>query len=333
MGFTKPQYTQVPNELLDIYMRDMGEAELRVVLVAVRKTLGYHKQHDAISLTQFEKYTGMSRRSVINGIEQAVKRGLLKEVDADGYRGVKSYELIFNDDDQSTTLTSEDSIPVSDTTSELSTLDLVNVVHTQKKIDKRNTDKRALTEKNANGTHEMTSQNIAQNDTSAKRKRDPQYDAIAEVFETSLSGKIVNLQGQLFHSKKVRGEWESMKIHPPMSIDELREWARWEKKNMRRYADGQERMPATPEVIARHIEDWRKLRNPSPEPKYAFEPDWTKQRPETPSAPQPWNPMYDKNDPKTWVKKPDFWGQPYKYVLVEDEQQAAPDVDVSSIPF
>jgi hypothetical protein len=195
------------------------------------------------------------------------------------------------------------------------------------------TDKRALTEKNVNGTHEMTSQNIAQNDTSTKRKRDPQYDAIAEVFETSLSGKIVNLQGQLFHSRKVRGEWESMKIHPPMSIDELREWARWEKKNMRRYADGQERMPATPEVIARHIEDWRKLRNPSPEPKYAFEPDWTKQRPETPEDPQPWNPMYDKNDPKTWVKKPDFWGQPYKYVLVEDEQQAAPDVDVSSIPF
>lgn len=195
--------------------------------------------------------------------------------------------------------------------------------------------KRALPEKNGNGTHlEVTEQHIAQSDTPApKRKRDPQYDAIAEVFDTDVSGKIVNLQGQLFHSKKVRGEWESMKIHPPMSIDELREWARWEKKNMRRYADGQERMPATPEVIARHIEDWRKLRNPSPEPKYAFEPDWTKQRPETPEDPQPWNPMYDKNDPKTWVKKPDFWGQPYKYVLVEDDAPAPEPVDVSSIPF
>ena len=105
IGFTEPNYTQTPNELFDVLMADMGEAELRVVLVAIRKTLGWHKQRDAISLSQFEKMSGLSHQGAIDGIAAATKRGLLREVGT-GKRGVKIYELVISVD-ESTTLTSQ----------------------------------------------------------------------------------------------------------------------------------------------------------------------------------------------------------------------------------
>ena len=76
-GYDEPNYTQTPNALFDDHLRDMGDAELRVVLCAIRKTFGYHKQEDGISLTQFQRMTGLSRQGVIDGIDAATQRGLL----------------------------------------------------------------------------------------------------------------------------------------------------------------------------------------------------------------------------------------------------------------
>lgn len=65
-------FTRVPNLLLDQAMAHMGNAELRVVLAVMRKTIGWNKQRDRISLTQFEEMTGLARQHVIRGIRDAV---------------------------------------------------------------------------------------------------------------------------------------------------------------------------------------------------------------------------------------------------------------------
>ena len=104
-GFSSPNHTQTPNDLFDILMAEMGDAELRVVLVAIRQTLGFYKRYEAISFSKFQAMTGLSRQGVANGLSAAIARGLLREVGV-GKRGLKSYELVINVD-QSTTLTSE----------------------------------------------------------------------------------------------------------------------------------------------------------------------------------------------------------------------------------
>ncbi len=140
----EPNYTQVPNLLFE-HMAEMTEAELRCMLAIVRKIIGYHKDGpEALSYSQLEKLTGMSRQGVIQGIEKAIMRGWLK-VAGQGKRGVKLYTLNFGD--QSTKLTSEgkkkrtqkpvnkvDQSTSLTSTSQLSGLDLVNEVDTQKKV-------------------------------------------------------------------------------------------------------------------------------------------------------------------------------------------------------
>lgn len=112
--FERPNYTQVPNLLFDELMKEMGEAELRVTLCLVRKIVGYHKiRPEAVSLSQIQRMTGLSRVSAVNGLEQAMERGLIKRA-GNGKRGVSLFQLVHPDDDQLTTFTrtSKASIPV-----------------------------------------------------------------------------------------------------------------------------------------------------------------------------------------------------------------------------
>lgn len=97
MGYDKPNYTQIPNLLLDVHMKEMGEAELKVCLAIARQTFGWHKQRDRISLTQLMELTGMSRQGVLNGIGEALKRGvILREESGQSF----FYSLLVNEVDQ-----------------------------------------------------------------------------------------------------------------------------------------------------------------------------------------------------------------------------------------
>lgn len=97
MSYQKPTHTQTPNLLFDEHMKDMSEAELKVCLVAIRKTFGWHKDKDRISLSQFQKLTGLSRQGVIDGIRAAMNRGVLgREESGKSY----AYFLVVKEDDQ-----------------------------------------------------------------------------------------------------------------------------------------------------------------------------------------------------------------------------------------
>lgn len=132
-GYPEPGYTQTPNLLFDEHMRDMSEVELKVVLCAIRKTLGWHKQLEPISLTQFQHLTGLSRKGVLLGIERAIERGVLQPV-GNGLRGAVIYQLcLFK-------VTGEQNTPVENnqaksytSTGEEFTPELVYKIDTQKK--------------------------------------------------------------------------------------------------------------------------------------------------------------------------------------------------------
>ena len=60
-GFDEPNYTQIPDVFFDEVMCELTEAELRVALYIMRRTFGFKKRADTISLSQF--LTGIRTRA------------------------------------------------------------------------------------------------------------------------------------------------------------------------------------------------------------------------------------------------------------------------------
>lgn len=75
-------YTRIANELLEELLKykfpqhSMGNP-LKICLFVIRKTYGYNKKKDRISLTQFEKAINASRPTVVHWLDYLVKAGLL----------------------------------------------------------------------------------------------------------------------------------------------------------------------------------------------------------------------------------------------------------------
>src|SRR5687768_8858897 len=65
-----PNFTPVPNVVLDKLMPGLSKAALKVLLAVARKTYGFHKGSDAISLSQLQKLTGLGRAGVVRGIAE-----------------------------------------------------------------------------------------------------------------------------------------------------------------------------------------------------------------------------------------------------------------------
>jgi hypothetical protein len=82
-GFVSPNYTQTPNDLFEM-IPFMGCAEMKVTLVAIRQTFGYHRERARLSLTRMEELTGLSRQGVIDGADAAEKRGTLTRIQDGG---------------------------------------------------------------------------------------------------------------------------------------------------------------------------------------------------------------------------------------------------------
>ena len=74
-------FTAIAHELLERFsMPGMNGSELRVVLFITRKTYGYQKKSDRISLTQFQKATDMNRSQAVSTIKSLLeKKIILKE--------------------------------------------------------------------------------------------------------------------------------------------------------------------------------------------------------------------------------------------------------------
>jgi len=84
--------TPVPNVLFDTYLKELKSAELKVLLVIIRQTLGWadsraalgRKERDWISGGQLQAITGSSRRAISYAIEVLVEKKLIEVLDEAG---------------------------------------------------------------------------------------------------------------------------------------------------------------------------------------------------------------------------------------------------------
>lgn len=79
------QTTQVPNIIFDQYLPTLSIAELKVLLIVIRQTLGWHdkktgkrKARDRISSYQFRQKTGLSRRVISKAIQSLLEKQIIE---------------------------------------------------------------------------------------------------------------------------------------------------------------------------------------------------------------------------------------------------------------
>jgi hypothetical protein len=88
-GYTKPNYTPVPDELFDEQLPDLSGAELKVLLYIIRRTFGFKKERDNISLNQLlhgittkedvvlDRGTGLSKKTLLETIKNLIEKNLI----------------------------------------------------------------------------------------------------------------------------------------------------------------------------------------------------------------------------------------------------------------
>ena len=102
-GILVPSAFQVPNEVIDDgWLKELGGAEVKVLLYIIRKTFGFNKiAGDQIPLSQIIAGTGLSRQSALSSIAVLEACELIRVVrgqSADGTKHVNFYKLITRHD-------------------------------------------------------------------------------------------------------------------------------------------------------------------------------------------------------------------------------------------
>lgn len=99
MRIPPPNYTQTPNDLFDHWLPLLSESELKVLLVIMRKTFGWHKVRDRISNSQLAKFTGMLEETVIKAAKSLHSKGVITR-NVIGTIGKQEtyYELVIQED-------------------------------------------------------------------------------------------------------------------------------------------------------------------------------------------------------------------------------------------
>jgi phage replication O-like protein O len=107
-GFQFPNTTQIPNEVFDTLMSRLSGGELKVLLYICRRTFGFRKDSDSISLTQIahgittkagrvlDQGTGLSKRQVQRALRVLETHKVIlveRKVDATGLHEVNTYRL------------------------------------------------------------------------------------------------------------------------------------------------------------------------------------------------------------------------------------------------
>lgn len=89
-----PNSFQVANAFVDEAMSKISDASVKIYLIINRKTRGWAKECDALSITQLEELSGKSHPTVVRCTKELVKVGLVKKHAQSVYGNV--YSLIDN---------------------------------------------------------------------------------------------------------------------------------------------------------------------------------------------------------------------------------------------
>jgi DNA-binding MarR family transcriptional regulator len=111
-GFVSANTTQTPDELFDRFLTELSHAELKVLLYIIRRTYGFKKDSDHISLKQIsegiitkegkqlDRGAGVDRRTAMRTVKSLEEKGLItvgREKTDDGYNFVNVYSLRFRE--------------------------------------------------------------------------------------------------------------------------------------------------------------------------------------------------------------------------------------------
>jgi hypothetical protein len=81
-----PNSTMIPNAFFDEVMSQISEKALRNYLLIVRKTTGWGKEWDSISISQFKQLTGIKdERTIRAGLAELIEFNLIKAVQKPGH--------------------------------------------------------------------------------------------------------------------------------------------------------------------------------------------------------------------------------------------------------
>jgi hypothetical protein len=112
-GFKKPNCTLVPDEFFDVVAPNLTEGELRVLLYIIRRTFGFKKDSDAISLRQMvegirtkdgrvlDQGTGLSKPSVVRAVKGLIEKEIIvatRRSSVEKGDEPTTYSLLFQDD-------------------------------------------------------------------------------------------------------------------------------------------------------------------------------------------------------------------------------------------
>ena len=88
-------YTQTPNCILDA-MGSMSKVELKLTILLVRRTYGWHQSEAKLKYEDIQEYTGLvSRTSVRNAIKQVEKRGFFKRTGQSNWIANSTESVLF----------------------------------------------------------------------------------------------------------------------------------------------------------------------------------------------------------------------------------------------
>ncbi len=109
------------------------------------------------------------------------------------------------------------------------------------------------------GKTNITDKRVLQNKESTvgakKRRVDPQFDVIAKVWKTSAGGYVSNMQGMMFGSKSIKGEWLRCRFEPSATIEEVERFGAWALRN----PDNNGKMPTQAATIQRQFYQFRNI--------------------------------------------------------------------------
>jgi len=111
-GFVRPNTTPTPDDLFDIFLTQLTHAELKVLLYIIRRTYGFKKDDDRISLkqiaggimtkkgNQLDKGAGITKRGAIKALQALEEKGLIsvsRTHGPDGNNQINVYRLRFRE--------------------------------------------------------------------------------------------------------------------------------------------------------------------------------------------------------------------------------------------
>ena len=151
-----PNLFQVPNAFVDEVMCQIGDVAAKLYLIICRKTRGWYKEVDSISLSQFQKISGKSRPTITKALAELIQVGLVIECESTVYGN--SFKL----NDECTVgwmlkCPSKKSLLVKkfNHTSKKSLLPLVKILYTQKTLSKDTLQNKKINKKSKGASEQL----------------------------------------------------------------------------------------------------------------------------------------------------------------------------------